>query len=538
MKMKLKKGQSVQPRTGETHGLFGVRFVKHHNMRDVDWTAKELVTQYEKISNIYRKANNIFDMQQEQKEVKSIERYKQLKKEVKDKRELLKIALKGDIQRTKNVLQDHPKYQKMYQNKQSYEVLQELDHKCCLERKKYDRCKFEKDQLMKRYEEKLIEVAIKQETIRYYDVTEFKEELETKKLLVDLKNSETRIRAIRKINSTYKKVINQLLHDSLYYQPVLDALQADYKEQTTLVEQTYNIGNPAIKSTKDLERSLKRLEKRTRKDEMERTEVIDRNKGILKEHPKIVKELVRRDSDFSILADRYDRDTRSMTTLKTDIESVDKTIKMLKATTLSSHAEDIYNRVESQTKYNEKMKHQMQKREKLRDSINDREEFARFVHELLLDDVPQIYNDEKLIEIEKLKNSIKVEKNKQQTDTDHMMKRGHMMCLMRYALQHMLDVLRHVGTPDVYRKQEFPTINLRLPLLKFNLDMPPPPQVIEIEPTKLLALVKARVQTIMQYYQKDKNIEELSDATSKYQQTIIEEMGNLYRHRPLDFDYD
>lgn len=112
---------------------------------------------------------------------------------------------------------------------------------------------------------------------------------------MDLKNSETRIRAIRKINSTYKKVINQLLHDSLYYQPVLDALQADYKEQTTLVEQTYNIGNPAIKSTKDLERSLKRLEKRTRKDEMERTEVIDRNKGILKEHPRIVKELVRRD---------------------------------------------------------------------------------------------------------------------------------------------------------------------------------------------------------------------------------------------------
>lgn len=53
MKMKLKSGQAVKPRTGETHGLFGVRYVKHHNMRDVDWTAKELVTQYEKISNIY-----------------------------------------------------------------------------------------------------------------------------------------------------------------------------------------------------------------------------------------------------------------------------------------------------------------------------------------------------------------------------------------------------------------------------------------------------------------------------------------------------
>lgn len=61
MKIKLKKGQSVQPRTGETHGLFGVRFVKHHNMRDVDWTANELVTQYEKISNIYSKLNTFLE---------------------------------------------------------------------------------------------------------------------------------------------------------------------------------------------------------------------------------------------------------------------------------------------------------------------------------------------------------------------------------------------------------------------------------------------------------------------------------------------
>lgn len=49
-------------------------------------------------------------------------------------------------------------------------------------------------------------------------------------------------------------------------------------------------------------------------------------------------------SDFSILGERYDRDTRSMTTLKNQIENVDQTIKMLKSTTLSSRAEDVYPR--------------------------------------------------------------------------------------------------------------------------------------------------------------------------------------------------
>ena len=53
-----------------------------------------------------------------------------------------------------------------------------------------------------------------------------------------------------------------------------------------------------------------------------------------------------------------------------------------------------HDRVEFQPEYNEQMKSQMEKREKLRDSINEKGEFAKFVRELLLDDLPQIYNDE------------------------------------------------------------------------------------------------------------------------------------------------
>lgn len=50
-------------------------------------------------------------------------------------------------------------------------------------------------------------------------------------------------------------------------------------------------------------------------------------------------------------------------------------------------------RLDSQPKYNEQMKHQMEKREKLRDSINEKGALAKFVRELLLDGSPQIYND-------------------------------------------------------------------------------------------------------------------------------------------------
>lgn len=52
--------ENVQPRTGQTHGLFGVKFLKYHNMRDPNWTSEDLITQYEKLSNIFRELEIVF----------------------------------------------------------------------------------------------------------------------------------------------------------------------------------------------------------------------------------------------------------------------------------------------------------------------------------------------------------------------------------------------------------------------------------------------------------------------------------------------
>lgn len=140
-----------------------------------------------------------------------------------------------------------------------------------------------------------MEAAVQQEMNRYYDIKEFNEERTTKKLLVELKNSETRCRAVQKINSTYNKIIDFLVHDSLYYRPVLDALIGDWNEQTFLVEQTYSIGYPAIQNVKKLEKKLNKMHKVFMKEEKQRFDEASKSRQILKEHPKVVKQLVRRD---------------------------------------------------------------------------------------------------------------------------------------------------------------------------------------------------------------------------------------------------
>lgn len=137
--------------------------------------------------------------------------------------------------------------------------------------------------------------------IRYYDIKEFEQERKTKRLYVELKDSETRIIAIEKINLTYKMIIDQMLHDSLYYLPVLEALNSDWNEQAIFVQQIYNIGYPAIQRAKNTEKEVKKLTKLCKKEERIRFEELLENRNLLKDHPKKIKQLVRRDVRFNYL---------------------------------------------------------------------------------------------------------------------------------------------------------------------------------------------------------------------------------------------
>jgi hypothetical protein len=102
------------------------------------------------------KATRVAELQKEQNELQSIDRYRELKKNLKDKRALFDILLKGDQQRTKNALQDHPKYLRTYKEMQSYEVLEELNYQAFKKRKTFDRYMSERNNLMMEYEKQLV----------------------------------------------------------------------------------------------------------------------------------------------------------------------------------------------------------------------------------------------------------------------------------------------------------------------------------------------------------------------------------------------
>jgi hypothetical protein len=158
-----------------------------------------------------------------------------------------------------------------------------------------------------------LEIATKQEINRYYDIKEFQQERDTKRLLLEIKNSETRCRGTESINLTYKYIINQLLRDSLFYKPVIDALNYDWHEQTRLVQQTFNIGFPAIHHVKKMDKEVRKLVSISRREEEARFEDVVKIRQILKEHPKLVKQFIRR--DVSIMTIKFNKMCKVSTTL-------------------------------------------------------------------------------------------------------------------------------------------------------------------------------------------------------------------------------
>lgn len=154
--MNILKIPNIRPRNGETHGLFGVRFLKHHKMRDEQWTADDLIQQYERLSVIFEKDNEVKKLKKERNEELLAIKYGILKKAHKDKIEDLKSLIEGDIQRTKNILLNFPDYLRVYYNKRSEEVLEELDYKTFIMRKSLDRCVNERSRLIKEYEKRLV----------------------------------------------------------------------------------------------------------------------------------------------------------------------------------------------------------------------------------------------------------------------------------------------------------------------------------------------------------------------------------------------
>ncbi|XP_063709078.1 cytadherence high molecular weight protein 2 [Culicoides brevitarsis] len=508
----VKKYELIQPKTGETNRLFGTRYLKRHKMRDKRWTAADKMLQYSGLTRLYERDHVLRNITEASERKSQVKKVKEMRKELKQKNLLMRIAIHGDAQRIKNIVQ-HDKYmRRAFPKWDSYKIVERINDYTFMKRKKLDILKDQKQKLTDQYEKRLLEVAALQDRIKYQDTIEPKERSLTRKIEADLKNSETRVRTIMTVNRAYKKIIGIMLQDSIYYDSVLEALKEDMAEQEMFIQKTILLGKPAIATAIELQEEHTWLEQKTRREMEMRIKDLLEHREKIAENNKKVRTLVRRDEDFEIDPSRYDRDTPSIVELKKELEEVEKGIKALKLAALACEPLDIYPNMKEQSRKSERIIDQINRKEKEKNFALDRELHAHVIEESLKYDLT---DDEiaKLGDIESMKLQIAEEKKKQEEIEEKIKSRADNFLLIRMAFQHLVEVLDTVGKSHNVVRKKAPGSMLNLPLLKFDKIFqkykPPPP--VEENIDNLLKVAKSKIDTIVKIYQTELNKENAED---------------------------
>lgn len=160
-----------------------------------------------------------------------------------------------------------------------------------------------------------------QDRIKYFDVSEFREEIAGRSVRVNIKKSETRTRAIRTINQAYRKIIDTMLkviniltlfqtiielllnglpQDSIFYGPVLNALGDDITEQERFINKTIMLGIPALENVKHLSNEFENLNNKIQSELHIRIATLLEHRKMLEANNRRVKELVRLDVSIGL----------------------------------------------------------------------------------------------------------------------------------------------------------------------------------------------------------------------------------------------
>lgn len=188
--------------------------------------------------------------------------------------------------------------------------------------------------------------AVLENRIKYQNEFVLDEELKSCVFLKKIENSNVRLKAIKTINNTYKKIIQVLNHDQIFYEPILRSLDDDMEDQSNFIKHILYLGKPAIAKFRELNNEYKHLEEKARKSLLAKVQMSASLYQPNRDHisgagyKKSINEVI---SD-SANSKRYVRDTRSMVILKHVLKVVESTIKEVKFVTLCSQAREIYPR--------------------------------------------------------------------------------------------------------------------------------------------------------------------------------------------------
>ncbi|XP_038111763.1 uncharacterized protein LOC119767364 [Culex quinquefasciatus] len=517
-----------QSKTGENHGIFGYKYLKFHRMRDPKWAAGDKMIQYVGITKLYERDRKLQTLKTVLKRKGKQRHTQNVRKTLKENTGHLKIATFGDAQLIKTILQEHSEIQRAYHPLMIEQIVDKIDQRTFAKRKTLDQLQHQLKFLSDSYESELLAVAELQNRTKYKDPQEVFEETEAKSYELELRHCSTRIRTADAVNRAYNEIIRVMLKDSIYYDPVLSALNEDLIEQYRFIRKTIDTGLPVMKNIQSLQREFEKLDIKTTKELTDRFNTLMEHREILNNNNIKVKTLVRRDSDFDVNPSRYDRDTRSMVDLKIQMEDIQKILKQLKNATSCGRPQEIYPRVKQQVRDSEQMKKRLAKRELQRNLEQINTDVAGVHHDELANDFTP---DElrRVTDYKALQDKIGKEREKQQALATKKKHTEDVLHMLKASFRHIADVLRNVDVkvhPQTFTKPNDGDSMLNLPLLNFSAVFRklPTQQNIEIYS---ISSAKEKISHLMKIYSEAVNEPPAVAPAFEYKTNILKECNQF-----------
>ncbi|XP_054726180.1 uncharacterized protein LOC129236032 [Anastrepha obliqua] len=513
----------VHPRAVRTHGFFGVSFVRHHMVIDDHWTPMSLTEQFKGMADLLSKRLVFQKLEAAANHKRYIRENRNLKRQCRDGRTKLSNVLYADnTKKIRNFLINHKDMQRLYQKMPVELVVDNINQRTFVMRKERDRLKSRLDQLKNVYKEKLLERAVLQNRIKYENEFVLEEELKSRVFRKKIENSNVRLKAIKTINGTYRKMIQVLRHDGIFYEPILLSLSQDIEDQSNFIKHILYLGIPAISKFKELSEEYRQMEDKSRKNMQAKLQTMSQYRRDAKvSAPK----LSSKPPDPISKSKRYVRETTSMIVLKKELQVIEAAIKRVKFATLCSQAKEIYPRIKTQVENNFKLKKMIERNMYIHYMMFVKMRRADVLAGILVNNLSE-QEIARLERIAELKEAINEQDKEEEKIIAYLKNRADAYVMLRMSLWNLNEILRHVDRPDKMTRVKYPNSYLRLPLLKFDmLTMRAcAPEGYEENIEVILHTVIRKVYKLMRAYKEEVSPTTMEQYLNNYQNIFLESM--------------
>ncbi|KAL7728292.1 hypothetical protein ACLKA6_007398 [Drosophila palustris] len=489
----------VRPRAMRYHGLLGMTIASQHLIVDEKWTPDSLTDEFTNMTELLKRRVIYKRHETKTNRKRLLNKSRQLKQQCTDGRiKLQKISTGNNAHKIRNFLINHRGMQRLYMKMPIHLVADNINQRTFVLRKERDRLICRLEQMKLEYKNLLLDRSEVENLIRYENEFVLEEELASRVLIKKIENSNVRLKAITTINTTYKKMIQVLLQDEIFYEPILNSLDGDMEDQANFIKNILYMGKPAIARFKRLNLEYHTLLDKSRKNLQAKMKMLASLKKpttvfVPAEKPPRVST---QETDG-----HYVRQTRSMMKLKLELANIESTIKDLKFITLCSQAKEIYPRVKRQLENNANLKLTIQRDLQNRQMLRNKTAYAGLLQSVLLNNLSEEELN-RLQRIDDLKAILSLDEGFERDTMGHIKNRADAYVMLRICLWNLIEILRHVDRQPRTFRPNYPNSYLKLPLLKFEMHnvCAAAPELYEEDVEKIMHLLKRKVYKLMKAY--------------------------------------